>query len=285
MHPQPSRREASCVLTAVAAAGALLMCQVSITPENFAVPVLPGVGPRCTALAGSTQEFVARTASGVAQQAEPQTILVPWKGVSKFKTYAGFVYKRKRIPGIRLRLDRFGTAHWPFYRIRAAFQRRTKNRSGRFLEALGYWDPMKEVDDPRFFKLKADRAAFWLNQGAQPSDMVANLLDRAGIIRRTGPLAKMGEWEWRIPKNSGPEPPEGWSYDGPHDVSWNNKPCINYRRGGTTRKISKKLPLIERYGFKGYEKLPIEGDVLSEPVAGSFLLNQLENTDIPVFTQ
>lgn len=183
---------------------------------------------------------------------------------------------------MRLRLDRYGTSHWPFYKIRAAHQKRTKHKSGRFLEALGWWDPMKEVDDPKFFKLKADRAIFWLRQGAQPTDMVANLLDRAGIIRRTGPLAKRGEWEWRVPKNTGPEAPEGFSYDGPHEVTWENKPCIHHRKGTKSPRNVKNIPLIERYGFKGYEKIPIEGDILTAPVAGSSLLYQLDNTELAV---
>jgi len=286
LNPRPDRRAAAPLLLAAAAAGALLACQISIVPRGFA---LPSTAPQTTAghgassLAGMSQETGVDD-SKVAMQATTN-VMVPWKGSSKFKTYDGFVYKRKRIPGVRLRLDRYGTSHWPFYKIRAAFQKRQKNRSGRFLEALGYFDPMKEVDDPRFFKLRADRAVFWLRQGAQPTDMVANLLDRAGILRRTGPIAKMGEWEWRIPKNSGPEAPEGWEYDGPHEVSWGNKPCIHHRSGHPhNSKSIEKIPLIERYGFKGYEKLPIEGDVLTEPVDGSFLLHQLDNTDIPVIT-
>merc|ERR1719492_36083 len=123
------------------------------------------------------------------------------------------------------------TGKRPFYRIKAAFQPRKQHRSGRFLESLGFWDPMREVDDPKFMKLKADRAVFWLRAGAQPTDMVASLLDRVGIIRRTGPLSTLGEWEWRIPPTSGPEAPEGWSYDGVHEVTWGNKPMINHRKG------------------------------------------------------
>lgn len=276
------------LLLAAAAAATLAACQLTLVPRNFVAPSTSQYAAPATfsAMAGVTSfdASVDSSAPTVAMEATTN-VMVPWKGSSKFKTYDGFVYKRKRIPGVRLRLDRYGTSHWPFYKIRAAFQKRQKNRSGRFLEALGYFDPMKEVDDPRFFKLRADRAVFWLRQGAQPTDMVANLLDRAGILRRTGPIAKMGEWEWRIPKNSGPEAPEGWEYDGPHEVSWGNKPCIHHRSGHPhNSKSIEKIPLIERYGFKGYEKLPIEGDVLTEPVDGSFLLHQLDNTDIPVIT-
>jgi len=123
---------------------------------------------------------------------------------SRYAQYEGYVHKRKPLPHLRIRLDRWGVRHWPFYRIKASFQKRKAFRSARFLESLGWYDPMKEFDDPRFFKLKADRICYWLRKGAQPTDQVANLLDVAGIIRRTGRFAKLGEWEWRIPKKQWP---------------------------------------------------------------------------------
>lgn len=227
---------------------------------------------------GSRQPGVARSALIV--PADPT-----WKGNYKFSRYEGFEYHRKRIPGLTIRLDRYGTGKSPFYRIKAVFHASTPNRSGRFLEQLGYWDPMLEVDHPKFFKMKCDRAVFWLRQGARPTDMVASLLDRAGIIRRTGMYSKGGEWEWRVPKDSGPEAPEGWKYDGPHEVTWGNKPMRkkSKNRKPFNIKTIKKLPLVERHGFKGYERIPIERDVLSEPVTKSALLEAFGNTQLPMY--
>lgn len=206
-------------------------------------------------------------------------------GSARYKQYSGFVYRRKRIPFVRLRLDRWGTGKRPFYKIKATFQKSTCFKSGRFYECIGFWDPMKEVDHPFFFKLKADRAVYWLRIGAQPTDMVASLLDRAGIIRRLGPLAKRGEWEWRIPPESGPEAPEGWSYDGPHSVTWGNEPTFQKLKGRRLLdphpKMELDLPLIERYGFQGYTKVPIDFDAARDPVAGTALLEAFSNTDLP----
>jgi len=266
------------LLMAAAAAGtAALMAGQSLSVQESMAFAFAGAAP------GGLQVPDRRAASSdlIAREAV-KTVLRPWRGTSRFKSYDGFIFKRKKLPGIRLRLDRFGTGKRPFYRIKAAFQPRKQHRSGRFLESLGWWDPMREVSDPRFMKIKADRMVFWLRSGAQPTDMVASLLDRIGIIRRTGPLSKLGEWEWRIPPTSGPEAPEGWSYDGPHEVTWGNKPMINHRKGQTARKNIDKVPLVERYGFKGYQKIPIEGDVLTEPLTRSSLMESFSNTDLPI---
>jgi len=222
--------------------------------------------------------------SGLIVQPSASESRVPMSYSSRYSQYEGYVHKRKPLPHLRIRLDRWGVRHWPFYRIKASFQKRKAFRSARFLESLGWWDPMKEFDDPRFFKLKADRICYWLRKGAQPTDQVANLLDVAGIIRRTGRFAKLGEWEWRIPKNSGPDEPEGWKYDGPHLVTWNNEPYIHHKKGHphSVKKV-RKLPLVERFGFQGYEKVPIEHEIITEPVAGTSLLDSITNSELPIY--
>eukprot|EP00439_Symbiodinium_sp_Y106_P025341 s6451_g3.t1 len=68
-----------------------------------------------------------------------------WRGSSRYKRYAGFVYKRKPLKGIRLRLQDFGTKHSPWYRIHAVYGKQLGAQSGRFLEICGWWDPTKEV--------------------------------------------------------------------------------------------------------------------------------------------
>lgn len=239
---------------------------------------LAGAHAHHLATSATRQPAVARAAA--IEPADPT-----WKGSHRFSGYEGFVFQRKHIPGLKIRLDRYGVGKSPFYRIKACFHIKTPNRSGRYLEQIGWWDPMLQVDHPKFFKMKCDRAVYWLRRGAQPTDMVASLLDRAGIIRRTGLHSVQGEWEWRVPKDSGPEAPEGWSYDGPHEVTWGNKPRCkkSKKRSPFSLEKVKKLPLVERHGFKGYERIPMERDVLTEPVTKSALLEAFGNTQLPMY--
>lgn len=74
---------------------------------------------------------------------------------------------------VRLRLTRLGAKKKPFYRLIAADQR--SPRDGRFIEQLGWYDPMKQ---PYEMKLDLDRVDFWLGRGAQPSETAARLIDR-----------------------------------------------------------------------------------------------------------
>ena len=75
-----------------------------------------------------------------------------------------------------MRLRRMGAKHCPFYRIVVADQRRA--RDGRFIEVVGTYDPKTE---PATIKFDEERAKYWLNVGAQPSDTVAGLLEKSGI--------------------------------------------------------------------------------------------------------
>lgn len=72
---------------------------------------------------------------------------------------------------VRLRLSRMGRKKRPFYRIVAADSRAPRN--GRFIEALGYYDPMKQPADVR---LDLSRVDYWLGVGASPSDTVGHLI-------------------------------------------------------------------------------------------------------------
>jgi small subunit ribosomal protein S16 len=62
----------------------------------------------------------------------------------------------------------------PFYRIVAADQR--SPRDGRFIERLGFYDPMKE---PNELEVDLERVDYWLGEGASPSDTVSDLIKRA----------------------------------------------------------------------------------------------------------
>lgn len=71
---------------------------------------------------------------------------------------------------VKLRLARFGAKKRPFYRIVAADSR--SRRDGRFLETIGYYDPLVE---PAVIHMKKDRYDYWAGVGAQATDTVASL--------------------------------------------------------------------------------------------------------------
>ena len=76
-----------------------------------------------------------------------------------------------------IRMMRAGAKKRPFYRIVVADSRR--QRDGRFVEILGYYDPMAK---PFAVKMDEEEVKGWIAQGAQPSTQAASLFRRAGII-------------------------------------------------------------------------------------------------------
>mgnify|MGYP003574499734 CR=1 FL=1 len=82
---------------------------------------------------------------------------------------------------VRIRLRRMGAKKKPFYRIVVADKR--SPRDGRFIETIGTYDPLTE---PATVEMKLDRAAHWLSVGAQPSDAVARLLKKQGLLDDDG---------------------------------------------------------------------------------------------------
>ncbi len=77
---------------------------------------------------------------------------------------------------VKIRLARGGQKKKPVYQVVVADERCP--RDGRFIEALGQYDPLQEQSLMNF---KADRALEWLNKGAQPTDTVRRLLRGAGV--------------------------------------------------------------------------------------------------------
>jgi len=75
-----------------------------------------------------------------------------------------------------IRLRRMGTNKRPFHRIVVADKR--SPRDGRFIEGIGYYDPLKK---PVVINVKAERVKYWLKVGAKPSVTVKNLLKKAGV--------------------------------------------------------------------------------------------------------
>ena len=80
---------------------------------------------------------------------------------------------------VRLRLRRIGAKKQPSYRVVAADKE--SPRDGRFLEALGHYNPRTE---PATITLKEDRIFHWLSVGAQPSEAVERLFKQMGTDER-----------------------------------------------------------------------------------------------------
>lgn len=80
---------------------------------------------------------------------------------------------------VKLRLRRKGRRHHPVYDIVAVDGR--KRRDGAFLEIVGFYDPNSTPSEVRF---KADRCIYWLNVGAQPTEVVNKLMSAKGVLLR-----------------------------------------------------------------------------------------------------
>ncbi len=78
---------------------------------------------------------------------------------------------------VRIRLTRVGATKKPTYRFVVSDSRSA--RDGRSLDTLGHYDPRK---DPVEIEVDAEKASKWLGHGAQPSDTVARLFRRVGIL-------------------------------------------------------------------------------------------------------
>lgn len=79
---------------------------------------------------------------------------------------------------VRIRLRRTGRKRTPTYRIVVADQQ--SPRDGRFIEIIGQYSPRQ---GEQALNLKTDRANYWLDNGAQPSDTVRSLLRKAGVLK------------------------------------------------------------------------------------------------------
>jgi len=77
---------------------------------------------------------------------------------------------------VKIRLARHGRKKRPFYRIVVADER--FSRDGRFLEKVGTYNPLT---DPAEVSVEKERVAYWLGQGALPTDTVKSLLRKEGV--------------------------------------------------------------------------------------------------------
>ena len=80
---------------------------------------------------------------------------------------------------VKIRLKRMGSKKNPFYRMIVADSR--SPRDGRFIAQVGTYNPLTE---PAQVKLEEEDILGWLNNGAQPSDTVKNILSKAGIMKK-----------------------------------------------------------------------------------------------------
>jgi small subunit ribosomal protein S16 len=81
-----------------------------------------------------------------------------------------------------IRMARAGTKTRPVYHIVAADSR--SPRDGRFIERLGYFNPLLPKDKEERLRLDMDKVKDWMKKGAQPSDRVMRFLDAAGVAKR-----------------------------------------------------------------------------------------------------
>ncbi len=80
---------------------------------------------------------------------------------------------------VKIRLRRVGAKNQPSYRIVVADSRAP--RDGAFIESIGFYNPRTE---PETLQVNEERALYWLGVGAQPTEAVARLLERTGVMAR-----------------------------------------------------------------------------------------------------
>ena len=81
-----------------------------------------------------------------------------------------------------IRMARAGTKKRPIYHIVVADKR--SPRDGRFIERLGFFNPLLPKEKTERLKLDLDKIQAWMKKGALPSDRVMRFLDAAGILKR-----------------------------------------------------------------------------------------------------
>ena len=83
---------------------------------------------------------------------------------------------------LKIRLARRGTKKRPYYHIVVA--EAEAPRDGRFIEKIGFINPLLPKDSAERQHIDEERAKHWLKSGAQPTDRVLRVLDKAGIKKR-----------------------------------------------------------------------------------------------------
>jgi small subunit ribosomal protein S16 len=83
---------------------------------------------------------------------------------------------------LKIRMARAGTKKRPVYHIVVADSR--SPRDGRFIERLGFFNPLLPKEKTERLKLDLEKVKAWMAKGATPSDRVSRFLDEAGVMKR-----------------------------------------------------------------------------------------------------
>ena len=78
---------------------------------------------------------------------------------------------------VKIRLKRMGAHKRPCYRIVVADSRCA--RDGRFIEEIGFFNP---IADPEEIRIDGDKAKVWMSKGAQPTERVRSLMKKTGVL-------------------------------------------------------------------------------------------------------
>ncbi len=81
---------------------------------------------------------------------------------------------------VRIRLARGGSKKRPFHKIVVADKRAP--RDGRFIEQIGFYNPLVPKDHPEHFKIDAEKAKAWIAKGAELTDRMERLMAAAGLV-------------------------------------------------------------------------------------------------------
>src|ERR1700681_2602400 len=104
---------------------------------------------------------------------------------------------------LKIRLARAGTKKRPFYHIVIADSR--SPRDGRFIERIGYFNPLLPKEKTERLKLDLDKVKAWMAKGALPTDRVLRFLDQAGVMtrqKRINPTRAIPRKERKIQKEA-----------------------------------------------------------------------------------
>jgi small subunit ribosomal protein S16 len=88
------------------------------------------------------------------------------------------VIEKEKQMSVKIRMSRHGRRHRPFFRINVIDTHTP--RDGRIVEKIGHYDPLEKAADKQLV-LDIERAKYWLDKGAIPSDSVSEMLTRKGI--------------------------------------------------------------------------------------------------------
>lgn len=98
---------------------------------------------------------------------------------------------------VRIRLKRMGAKKRPFYRLVVAPS--TAPRDGGSIETIGYYNPLT---DPATVQVDVEKAIYWLERGAQPTDTAKDILRRAGVLDALQKRQSQPEGSTTVPAES-----------------------------------------------------------------------------------